>query len=175
MQHSLADTGDGGAGDDRVLGGLGGVSLLGNDGDDVLRGNDNTDILNGGDGDDTLIGGTGQDCMTGGAGLDSFNFYAVNQPGATTATADRISDFVQGTDRIDLSFIDAKSTGTTANDAFAFIGAAAFSNVAGQLNILIDIPNNATYMQMDINGDGLVDSMIRLTGQLSLNGGDFVL
>jgi hypothetical protein len=46
-------------------------------------------------GDDLLIGGRGQDTLSGGDGSDTFRF------GGTTET-DRITDFVSGTDRIEL-------------------------------------------------------------------------
>ena len=45
----------------------------------------------------------------------------------------RSSDFVRGTDRIDLSAIDANPGDAGGNDAFTFIGTGAFTNVAGEL------------------------------------------
>jgi Ca2+-binding RTX toxin-like protein len=71
--------------------------MRGNDGANLLRGGGGADSMNGGGGDDTLLGGAGIDFLTGGAGHDLFRFDA---PGAG---ADRILDFVQGTDRIGLS------------------------------------------------------------------------
>jgi len=37
------------------------------------------------------------------------------------------------------------------------------------------VPNNATYIRLDVDGDGAADSMIRLTGQITLHAGDFIL
>jgi Ca2+-binding RTX toxin-like protein len=60
--------------------------LLGGDGNDTLKGLGGADFLSGGDGDDRLIGG---------AGKDIFEFY-------TGKGRDRIVDFTNGVDRIDL-------------------------------------------------------------------------
>jgi len=48
-------TGDGGEGDDILIGGAGNDTLLGRDGDDVLVGGDGNDILDGGPGDNVVI------------------------------------------------------------------------------------------------------------------------
>jgi len=162
-------------GDDRLLGGGGNDSLSGGDGDDLLRGGDGNDTLIAGDGDDLLISGTGRDTLTGSAGSDTFIFAALSHSGKSTANADAITDFTRGEDRIDLSAIDAKSTNGNPNDTFTFIGAAAFGNVAGQLNFTIDVANNATFIRLDVDGDGTADSTIRLTGQIALTAGDFLL
>ncbi|WP_286829546.1 M10 family metallopeptidase C-terminal domain-containing protein, partial [Kordiimonas sp. UBA4487] len=63
--------------------------------DDLLNGGDGNNNLSGGCGDDTLTGGAGDDTLTGGAGADFFRLTA----GFGTAV---ITDFTQGTDRIDL-------------------------------------------------------------------------
>ena len=117
----------------------------------------------------------GNDLMRGDLGIDVFVFSSVGHAGKTNATADRIPDFTRTADLIDLSASDARQTSTTANDAFAFIGTAVFSNVAGQLRYLIDVPTTTTYVQMDVNGDSVADSIIRLTGQIALQAGDFIL
>ena len=65
-------------------------------GADTLNGAGADDWLEGGEGDDTLNGGAGSDSLTGGAGADVF--VATGGGGADTVT-----DFVVGTDRIDVS------------------------------------------------------------------------
>lgn len=62
-----------------------------------------------------------------------FVLSAIAHSGSTVATADQITDFAQGTDLIDLHDIDARRNTPGANDAFVFIGAAAFGLIAGQL------------------------------------------
>jgi serralysin len=84
------------------------------------------------------------------------------------AGRDTISDFVRGQDRIRLSGIDAKS-GVLLDQAFTFIGAAVFTNVAGQLNF------RAGIISGDVNGDGVADFQINLIGATALAAADFYL
>jgi Ca2+-binding RTX toxin-like protein len=146
-------------------------TLTGNSGNNVLNGSTGADTLLGGDGADTLIGGLDRDTMTGGAGADVFDFNAVNETGTTGATRDVIVDFVQGSDKFDLSTIDADSV-LAGNQAFTFIGAAAFSGVAGQLRAA---GTSATLIHGDVNGDSVIDFSITLTGVYTLVASDFVL
>lgn len=86
----------GGPGRDRILGGDGHDRLAGQAGDDRLRGGPGDDSLYGGAGADTLMGEGGNDFLTGGAGADVFVL-------APAGGNDRVTDFENGTDRIDLS------------------------------------------------------------------------
>jgi Ca2+-binding RTX toxin-like protein len=79
----LADTLDGGggndsiyglAGDDLLLGGSGDDQLHGGDGNDTLRGGDGVDRLMGDEGDDLLDGGKGDDYLHGGSGNDTYYY-----------------------------------------------------------------------------------------------------
>ena len=82
---------------------------------------------------------------------------------------DLITDFrrAQG-DRIDLSGIDAN--GNLAGDqAFAFIGTAAFSRVAGQARF------GNGLLQLDVNGDGRSDMDVAAQGLTALLATDFYL
>ncbi len=92
------DSLSGGTDSDTLNGGTGADTLKGDTGDDFLSGGDGKDVLYGGDGDDFLRGGLGNDTLTGGAGRDTFNFNFVG-----AANADRIVDFVLGTDLIALT------------------------------------------------------------------------
>lgn len=143
---------DGGAGNDTIRGGLGADSLFGGTGNDTISG---------GLGDDRITGGDGADRMDGGLGRDVFVFED------TDGSTDRILDFNRGQDKIDLSAIDANGA-TAANDNFAFIGSAAFSNVAGQLRFAGGV------LQGDVNGDGVADLIVQLNVN-NLNTGDLVL
>jgi Ca2+-binding RTX toxin-like protein len=97
----------GGAGNDRLLGGNWDDSLSGGDNNDIVRGGAGDDVLLGGTGLDTLWGGTGDDTMTGGPGADVFVFLR----GQGT---DRITDFVNGVDRLDLRAFDFASVAAVA-------------------------------------------------------------
>jgi Ca2+-binding RTX toxin-like protein len=60
-----------------------------------LTGNATNNTLTGNNANNRLIGGAGADTITGGAGIDTF---VLNNP----ATADRITDFLSGTDRLEI-------------------------------------------------------------------------
>jgi Ca2+-binding RTX toxin-like protein len=89
-------------------------------GSDTIIGNAGFNLLYGNDGDDVLIGGGGKDELYGGGGSDVFTYKSVAESGLIVTKRDVLSDF-EGSDKIDLSAIDAMSGGT-ANDAFTFIG-----------------------------------------------------
>ena len=170
---SIAETIYGLGGNDVLRGNGGNDTLDGGSGNDQLFGGGGADILKGGDGADQLQGDAGRDESWGGAGADRFIFDDSHFGGASAATCDVIHDFssAQG-DRIRLTAVDAKS-GTLTNDAFAFIGTAAFHHVAGELRYE-QISGN-TYVQGDWNGDGVADFSIRLDGSHNLSAADFVL
>jgi Ca2+-binding RTX toxin-like protein len=129
------------------------------------------DTIVGGDGNDTLYGAGGADTLYGGAGNDVFAY--VDAAHSTQAASDGIQDFSAG-DLIDLSVIDAISGGS--NDAFHFVGAAAFSHTAGELRAA-DLGGNTWVVQGDVNGDGAQDLelfVVHTDGQ-PLVQADFVL
>jgi hypothetical protein len=68
--------------------------------------------------------------------------------------------------------IDADSA-TAGDQAFAFIGAAAFSGVAGELRAE-QLASNVI-VSADVNGDGTADFTIQLTGSFAMTAADFVL
>ncbi len=135
--------------------------LTGNEGNNRIDGGVGNDRIDGGAGNDILIAGAGADILTGGRGRDTFVFSEVNDG------TGRITDFSARDDRIDLSKIDANSS-TSANDAFSFIGSAAFSNVAGQLRFANG------FVEGDVNGDGVADLSIQL-GRTAIALDNFVL
>ncbi len=70
--------------------------LLGNAADNLFWGRAGNDWMSGGSGNDHLMSEQGNDTLTGGPGADEFRFAAP----AGTADADRITDFVSGSDKI---------------------------------------------------------------------------
>ena len=96
---------------------------------DRLTGGSGNDTLNGGLGTDTLLGGGGADVLYGGSDTvkDVFKFNAASD--STTTVRDKIYNFLTGTDKIDLSGIDANSK-VAGDQAFANapLGTAAKSN-----------------------------------------------
>lgn len=146
--------------------------LLGSGFDDSLSGDSSDNRLNGQGGADTLFGGAGQDVLTGGANADRFIFGSASDSGTTPALRDQITDFSSG-DLIDLAGIDADET-SEADDAFTYIGAAAFTSTEGELRGFQT--SNRTYIEGDVNGDGTRDFFIQLNlFALDPDGSDFVL
>ena len=159
----------GGDGADSLNGGTGADTLAGDNGNDYLLGDVGNDSLVGGAGADTLNGGGGDDTMAGGTGQDLFVFRA----GDLSMTGDRITDFSKADgDRIDLSLMDA-DTAKAGDQAFKFIGAGAFTKVAGQLHVTI--VNGVPVLSGDLNGDGLADFQLHLPGTSNLQASDFIL
>lgn len=171
--NGLANVIIGTEGANLLSGGGGQDRLFGNSGADDLRGGQGADQLFGGDGADVLRGGAGRDVMTGGEDADIFIFTALSQTGASTDSADLITDFTLGEDRIDLSALDAIRGNGHADDAFTFIGAAAFGHVAGQLQVTQG--DGRTWVALDVDGNGLADALIALDGLLALTVEDFLL
>lgn len=158
--------------DDVLLGNGLANRFVGEAGRDRIDGRGGDDDLTGGAGRDRLIGGAGTDVLWGGTGADLFVFKRGDIP-TTLAGADVIGDFSQAErDRIDLRRFDADLT-DPGNDAFSFIGAAAFSGTAGELRAVAR--QGQTVIEGDTNGDGMADGVIVLMGEHVLTAADFAL
>jgi Ca2+-binding RTX toxin-like protein len=154
-----------------ILIGKGGNDILDGLGlSDELYGAGGNDVLHGGSGDDLIVGGPGADVLTGGTGGDLFRFFAADV--GVGASADTVTDYVSWVDKNDLRDIDANS-GVAGDQAFTFIGTAAFSGTAGELRYVFD--GTDTRLQGDFTGDGVVDFEIVFTGSLTLLATDFYL
>lgn len=148
-------------------------------GADVIVGGQGADEIFGGGGNDKITGGLGADLLSGGDGNDDFIYTAVTQSRAAGGI-DQICDFATG-DRIDLSAIDANSfNGAGTNDAFSFIGAAAFTGGgaagAGQLRAVL--AGGVWTVEGDLDGNGIADFTLLVTipdTGTSLTAASFVL
>ncbi len=156
-----------------AIGGSGNDTLIANDLGCTLKGGGGRDTLVGGAGNDTLTGGSGIDTLTGGGGVDSFVF-AFGDSSAASGQHDLITDFTAGTDRIDLSGIDAVVSTPSIIDAFNFLGTAAFNGVAGALDYFFDSARGDTVLQGDTNGDRIADFAIDLSGNIALTISDLL-
>lgn len=172
-------TGGGGidtlTGIENITGGNGADVLVGDGRANALNGGNGADQLLGGGGADVLTGGAGRDLLAGGEGGDVFRFATIRDLSGTAATsADVVIDFssTQG-DRIDLSGVDAIRQTTNVNDAFAWIGSAAFTKVAGQLRYVVTA--GVGLVSGDIDGNGTADFAVRIDGGSALAAEDFVL
>ncbi len=147
-------------------------TLSGLDGDDIPRGGGGRDLLLGGAGEDLIDGGVGKDTLTGGADRDVFQFRDGDM-GTSRPLADLITDFSQAdSEKIHLGLVDA-DTGTGGDQAFAFVGTAAFTGTAGELRFQVMLGD--TWISADVDGDGAADWYIGLTGIHALTASDFVL
>lgn len=147
--------GDNGA---NVINGLGGTN--------ALQGRGGNDTLIGGIGNDKLQGDAGADTLTGGLGFDTFIFVATGDSPMTGR--DTITDFLSLTDKIDLRAIDANSL-ASGDQAFTYIGSSSFTKKAGQLSF------TGGLVAGDVNGDGVADFQIVVSGLAVLAAGDFIL
>ena len=154
---------------EQAVAGSGNDSLTGNTADNILRGGGGTDTLRGGIGNDRLEGGSGGDVFVFGGGGESAD-YAMRSDGKKL-TPDRILDFESGSDKIDLSAVDA-IRGTEANDAFTWLGGGAFTGAAGQLRG--EAIGGQVHIFGDMDGDLRADLHIIASGTQIL-GSDFIL
>ena len=107
---------------------------------------------------DYFLVGPGQHEVSGLSGTDRFVFArsVATTPGPNATT---LPDFAAGLgERIDLRPIDAIA-GTLANDAFTFIGAAAFSGTPGELRA--ELVGGMAMIAGDTNGDGTANFEIQ--------------
>jgi len=160
--NALANSLSGRGGNDKLNGG---------GGNDTLNGGLGNDTLNGGMGNDLLIGGFGRDVMIGGGGFDTFDFNFVGESVPGALSRDLIADFagngVFAGDVIDVSTIDANNL-LFGNQAFTFIGAAAFT-AAGQLRY------SGGVLQGNTDADLSSEFEVALAGAPSLTASDLIL
>jgi Ca2+-binding RTX toxin-like protein len=169
--------GDSLAGDglaNRIEGLNGNDEIFGRGGNDTLIGGANNDVIKGGLGNDTINGGANKDTMDGNAGVDTFQYNALAESGTVAATRDLIQGFALGAggDKINVSAIDAQA-GTAGNQAFTFIGNAAFS-AEGQIRF--DVVAGHTIIEINTTGVSGAEMGIDLAGAFpGLTGASFVL
>lgn len=152
-----------------VLSGEAGNDVIyGQDGADTISGGTGTDKLFGGGGDDILSGGIGADSLNGGAGSDLFVFH--NEMGA-----DRITDFVSGTDHIGLvqaDFAGLMTNGITnalADGQFALATSAADADD----HIIYNQVNGRIYYDVDGLGGLAQVQIASVTPATVLSASDF--
>lgn len=156
-------------GDDILRGNGGRDGLISGAGDDALFGGSGADVLSGGVGDDLINGGKGKDLLWGGGGRDVFEFTTIKDSTAREKKADKIMDFKQGKDQIDLSAIDDFVFAPDGQRALITGAEVSFSQIDGPRN------KNWTVVSLDQDGDGDAEMVIRLKGLIDLTADDFIL
>jgi Ca2+-binding RTX toxin-like protein len=149
-------------------------AITGNAGNNTLDGGAGDDVLKGLNGNDILIGGTGDDIMVGGAGADTF---VVTQASVRqshlggTLEVDTVNDLILGQgDKIDLSAIDADST-TLGDQAFHLVSN--LGHHAGEMTL--SFSGGITLLTLDVDGDGAADYRMKITGDVHLDSGGWIL
>ena len=140
-------------------------------GNDVAYGYSGADKIYGGAGNDIMAGGRGADDLFGESGNDRFYYKTIAESTVATSGRDTIFDLQSG-DTIHLANIDA-NTKLAGNQAFSFIGTAAFQGKAGQLRY--EKQASDTYIYADVNGDKKADFAIHLDDAVTLSKGFFFL
>lgn len=172
---SVAITVNGSANGDVIKGVLGLANTInGGDGNDSIRGGQRADTINGGNGNDKIEGGQGADILTGGAGADVFRYQSANASGIGVA-ADRIADFVSGTDKLGFLLLDSDPV-APGQQGFSYIDTQAFHGT-GAAEVRYGTSGADLLVQLDLNGDAVADMEILLQGLggQSLASGDFLL
>ncbi|GEO16236.1 calcium-binding protein [Microvirga aerophila] len=142
-------------------------------GNDVITGGSGDDRLEGFAGNDRITGGLGGDSLYGGSGADRFIFRSISDSNLDGDGCDFIYGFsAKQKDRIDLARIDADAT-RSGNQAFSFVGAKEFSGKAGELRY--EKVSGYTWVEGDVDGDGIADFSLALKGSLNVAKGYFYL
>ncbi|MFL6843435.1 MAG: M10 family metallopeptidase C-terminal domain-containing protein [Allosphingosinicella sp.] len=134
------------------------------------------DTIKGGGQADLIHGNLGADTITGGGGADTFRYQKSGE--STASSMDHILDFTPGTDKIELTRMDA-NTLAAGNQDFYWIGSNAFGGTgaasAGELRAYEQ--NGTWFVEGDTDGNGTADLVIALTlqGQTPLSQNDFFL
>jgi Ca2+-binding RTX toxin-like protein len=140
--------------------------LKGSTGADYITGGQGNDWISAGAGDDLIQGGVGRDYLTGGAGADTFSYASVNELG------DLITDFAAGQDKISLANL-AGLPAAAQGASWSWLGTGAYTGHALELRYAQN--GASTFVTADLDGDKKSDIQLELSGQISLNGSDFVV
>jgi len=153
-------------GNDYLIGQEVSITMYGGNGNDMLVGSTSNDALYGEAGDDILMGYLGTDQLWGGSGADRFLVTHLS-------ASPQIMDFEHGTDRIDLSSLDA-NIGIAGDQAFNFIGSANFSGAAGELRFF-GSAGAGYHLEGDVNGDHVADFIVSLGSASTVAASDLLL
>jgi Ca2+-binding RTX toxin-like protein len=142
--------------------------IAGSSGSDFINGGEGNDVISGGDGNDMLDGGLGDDHLTGGSGADTFKVAQGN---------DTITDYSQTDgDVVDIGHVyePGDHLEVSANpDGTANLSILDSSNnLLGSVSFdTIDFVDLDATPDVDINGDGDMNQLDSLLGQVDVDDG----
>jgi len=153
------DTIYGGSGHDVIWGDAKDALDTGN-GQDLLFGGDGNDSISGGNGEDALQGDSGADALTGGNGSDRFVYKLAGDSAAvagawSAASGDSITDFVRGSDKIDVSGVALTNGGIMLQWS---------GNAPSAFGLWTGTSSGASYVYADTDGDGVANMAIKVNG-----------
>ena len=143
---------------------------IGSNSADTFKGNEYNNFFQGGLGRDTFTGNA--TTTRGTPDRDLYDFNATAESGITSTTRDLIKDFAVGADKLDLMGIDADTT-VAGNQAFRWVGSAAFTGTPGELGYFTADGN--TIVRGSNDTDSTAEFQIELTGLKALTAVDFFL
>ncbi|RVG30042.1 calcium-binding protein, partial [Sinorhizobium meliloti] len=129
----------------------------------IGSGNDLDNSITGNAGNDILNGEAGLDVLFGGGSADTFVFDS-----ASEATTGGLGDLIQDFSQAERDLIDLRQLGS-----LSFVGTDGFSYAAGELRYEVD--GGLTTVMGDLDGDGISDFQIQLTGSFTLTASDFLI
>ena len=157
--RSLIEDAKGGSGDDVIVG---------NDASNALFGGAGADTLSGAIGNDRLAGGAGYDRLSGGAGRDTFVFAALAD------NCDTITDFVRGTDHIEIN-----RRGFALSDAAGSLAASHFDAGGVSTHSVAEFVYNAKLQTLMYDADGkgaaIAVAVAHFTAAIALSAADIWL
>ncbi len=130
---------------ENAIGSAFGDEIIGNEVANNIAGGAGADTIDGKEGNDIITGGTGIDTLTGGAGADTF-VYASALDGSS-GTAETITDFQSGQDKIDLTAMNVTSFNITNSGSVYTLTAV---GVGGTLKLAITATSG--FVESDVVG-----------------------
>lgn len=183
----------GGAGNDVLTGNAGLDTIVGGAGNDTITGGAEVDTLTGGAGNDTFVYNAASDSTL--AKMDTITDFSANTfgqgtNGAATDAGASTADAAKWTgDVIDVAAIIAAATDTDGSTGITKLDVFVASNAADALTFIQNVGNAANNdgqtgfaldsssgkLYLDFNSDGVVDSVIGLTGVTTITEAAFVI
>lgn len=139
---------------------------------DFLGGSGGNDVLDGRGGNDIIQGLRGKDRLTGGSGRDQFRYATFAD--SPLSAPDIITDFTRGSDKINVSAIDAHPNWGISE--FKWVGKLTTNNLeTGTLGYRVTSTGVSLIGNVGYNSDMLADMRIDILGLTEMSASDVIL